>query len=299
MWAMAKRVFLFVTVNILVLLTVSITFNILMALFGVQIGNQGAIFFFYSLLGMGGAFFSLATSRIMAKMMLGVRVLETSTTDPVERQLVEIVHGLAKRARLPKLPEVGIYDSAEVNAFATGPSKSRSLVAVSTGMLRQMNRQQVEGVLGHEVTHIANGDMVTMTLIQGVINTLVLILARLISIAVSNQFEERARPTIQFFLYLALQVVLSIFGSVVVNYFSRHREFRADAGGARLAGRENMVNALRALATIQRHGDAIDENHPALATLKISGHSRRMLAAMFSTHPPLGERILRLEKMAI
>lgn len=296
MWAMAKRVFLFMLVNVLVLLTVSITLNILLAVFGVQLSNQGTIFLFYSMLGMGGAFFSLATSRVMAKMMLGVRVLDPATQDPVERKLVEIVYGLARGARLPKLPEVGIYDSPEVNAFATGPSKARSLVAVSSGLLRQMNPQQIEGVLGHEISHVANGDMVTMTLIQGVINTLVLIVARLIAIAVSNSFEERARPTIQFALYMALQVILSIFGSIVVNYFSRHREFRADAGGARLAGRDNMIGALRALSPV--YGE-VDDGHPALATLKISGHSRGLIAALFSTHPSLVERIHRLEQMHV
>lgn len=293
MWPIAKRITLFLIVNVLVLLTVTVTFNIVAGIFGIQLSDQGGILFFYSLMGMGGAFISLALSRIMAKSMLGVRVIDPKTTDTVERQLVDLVHSLARRAHLPKMPEVGIYQSPEVNAFATGPTKSRSLVAVSTGILERMNREEIEGVLGHEVAHIANGDMVTMTLIQGVINTLVLIVARAVSIFISSSFDERSRPMLQMLLFYALQIVLSIAGSVVVNYFSRLREFRADAGGANLAGREKMIHALRALSGVY---GVVDEGHQSLATLKISGHSRRMVSLLFSTHPPLDERIRRLEQ---
>lgn len=295
MFAIAKRVFLFMTVNLLVLLTLSITFNIVCAIFGIQIPNQVFIFAIYGLIGMGGAFVSLLFSRSMAKMALGVRVLDIQTQDTIEKQLIQIVHSLATKAGLKKMPEVGIYDSPEVNAFATGPSKSRSLVAISTGLLRQMNRDQIEGVLGHELSHVANGDMVTMTLIQGVINTLVLIVARMIATAVSNNFDERSRPTIQMLLYYALQMALSILGSGVVNYFSRLREFRADKGGANLAGKDRMIGALRALSGVY---GVVDDEHQALATLKISGHSKRMVALLFSTHPPLDERIRRLEASA-
>lgn len=293
MLAIAKRLFLFFAVNLLVLLTLSISFNIVCAIFGIQLSNQAPIFIFYGFIGMGGAIVSLLLSRIVAKMTLGVRVLDVNSPDPIERQLLEIVHSLATRAGLRKMPEVGIYDSPEVNAFATGPSKNRSLVAVSTGLLRQMNREQIEGVLGHELTHVVNGDMVTMTLIQGVINTLVLIVARLIATAISNNFEDRSRPAIQMLLYYSLQIALSLLGSIVVNYFSRAREFRADAGGARLAGKEKMIDALRALSGVY---GVVDDQHQALATLKISGHSRRMVSLLFSTHPPLDERIRRLEK---
>lgn len=295
MFAIAKRIFLFFVVNILVLLTLSITFNVVCAIFGIRIDNQLPLFIFYGFIGMGGAIISLLLSRIVAKMTLGVRLLQPNSADPVERQLVEIVYRLASKAGLRKMPEVGIYDSPEVNAFATGPSKNRSLVAVSTGLLQQMNREQIEGVLGHELSHVTNGDMVTMTLIQGVINTLVLILARLIATAVSSNFEERSRPTIQLLLYYALQMALSLLGSIVVNYFSRLREFRADAGGAHLAGREKMIGALRALSGVY---GMVDNEHQALATLKISGHSKRMVSLLFSTHPPLDERIRRLEQSA-
>ena len=164
---------------------------------------------------------------------------------------MQTVHALARSAGLPKLPEVGIYESDEVNAFATGPTKSRALVAVSTGLLNRMGSREVEGVLGHEVTHIANGDMVTMTLIQGVINAFVMFLSRVLAFVISQAMRSRddrdsGGGWLQFLLVMVFQIVFSILGSIVVCWFSRQREFRADAGGARLAGRENMINALRA-----------------------------------------------------
>ncbi len=294
MWAMGKRVFLFIVVNILILLTVTVTANIIMGLLGIEFGSLGGLLIFYSLFGFGGAFVSLAISRIIAKKMMGVQVIDPQTAQGHEAELLNTVYELSKRAGLPKMPEVGIYNSPEVNAFATGPTKSRALVAVSTGLLQRMNKDELEGVLGHEVAHIANGDMVTMTLIQGVINTLVLIAARLIAIAVSQNFEERSRPAIQLGLYFALQIVLSILGSLVVNYFSRAREYRADSGGARLTGKHKMIAALKALGRI--YNPETVEDHQGLATLKISGRpSRSMMAVLFSTHPPLEERIQALE----
>lgn len=296
MWAMAKRVFLFMIVNILVLTTVSITFNIVMNLLGIELSGQATMFVFYAFLGMGGAFISLGLSRIMAKMMMRVKVIDPRTASGSERELVEVVHELARRAKLPKMPEVGIYDSPEINAFATGPTKSRSLVAVSTGLLQRMDRNEVEGVLGHEVAHIANGDMVTMTLIQGVINTLVLILARIIATAASQSVDEKARPMVQMVLIIVLQILLSILGSLVVNYFSRAREYRADSGGARLTGKDKMLAALKALKS--NYGP-VDEEHPSLATLKISSGKGKTMAMLFSTHPPLEERIRQLEMARI
>lgn len=296
MRAMAKRIFLFAIVNILVLVTVSITFSIVMGLLGIQLGNEATIFVFYAFLGMGGAFISLGLSRIMAKMMMRIQVIDPVRAQGLERELLETVYDLAKRAGLSKMPEVGIYDSPEVNAFATGPTKSRALVAVSAGLLQKMRKEEVEGVLAHEVAHIANGDMVTMTLVQGVINTLVLILARIISVVVSQNFDERGRPAIQFGLFLALQIVLSILGSIVVNYFSRAREYRADSGGARLAGKDKMVAALKALSRMYGPTEVEEERmHESLATLKISGKPARSLAALFATHPPLQDRIQALE----
>jgi heat shock protein HtpX len=295
MWAFFKRIFLFIAVNALILLTLSIAFNVITNVLGYRVEGMNAIWLWYSLIGFGGAFINLAISRKIAKWSLGVQVIDPRTNNPAERQLVEMVHGLARRAQLPAMPEVGIYDSPEVNAFATGPTKARSLVAVSTGLLRQMDNSAVEGVLGHEVTHIANGDMVTMTLLQGVINTLVLIVARLIASVVSNQVEERSRYMVQMLTFYVLQIVLSLFGSLIVCYFSRHREYRADAGGARLAGRDHMLAGLKSLRHV--YGE-VDKDHPQMATLKISGAPGGFLA-LFATHPPLEDRIRRLESMAV
>jgi heat shock protein HtpX len=217
-------------------------------------------------------------------------------------RLVETVHGLARGANLPKLPEVGIYQSDEINAFATGPTRSRALVAVSTGLLQRMGSREVEGVLGHEVTHIANGDMVTMTLIQGVINSFVLFLSRILAFVVSQALRSRddregGGGALQYLLAIVFQIVLSILGSLVVLWFSRWREFRADAGGARLAGRQNMIDALRALQRLQAPevAQAEAQQHPAFQALKIAGPERRF-ARLFASHPPLEERIARLEQ---
>jgi heat shock protein HtpX len=239
----------------------------------------------------------------MAKWMMGVQVIPPETTDPTLRQLVETVHGLARGANLPALPEVGIYQSDEINAFATGPTKSRALVAVSTGLLQRMGTQEVEGVLGHEVTHIANGDMVTMTLLQGVINSFVLFLSRVLAFVVSQALRSRddrdsgGGGAFQFLFVILFQIVLSILGSLVVAWFSRWREFRADAGGARLAGRQNMIGALRALQRLNNPQvlAAEAQQHQAFQALKISG-PRRGFLALFASHPALEERIARLEQ---
>jgi heat shock protein HtpX len=226
---------------------------------------------------------------------MGVKIIDPHTSNAVERKLIDSVYSLAARAKLPKMPEVGIYDSPEVNAFATGPSKANSLVAVSTGLLHHMDAEAVDGVLGHEVAHIANGDMVTMTLIQGVINTMVLIVARVIAGVVAGNVEERSRPMVHLAVFFILQIVLSILGSMMVAYFSRRREFRADRGGAQIAGRDRMLSGLKSLRNV--YGE-VDDTHQELATLKISGHAGSFMALM-STHPPLEERIRRLETMPL
>ncbi len=295
MWAIAKRIVLFVAVNILVMLTLTIVLSVVQGVFGVQLQGFEGMVVIYSVIGFGGAFISLALSRVMAKWMMGVKVIDPNTQHPGERKLLETVYSLAQRAKLPAMPQVGVYESPEVNAFATGPTKSRALVAVSTGLLERMDNQAVEGVLGHEIAHVANGDMVTMTLIQGVINTLVLIVSRIVASLVASQASERARPMLEMVVFYALQIVLSIFGSMVVATFSRRREFRADAGGARLAGREHMLKGLRSLQGI--YGQ-VDDEHKALATLKISGHPGGLMA-LLATHPPLEERIRRLETMPL
>jgi heat shock protein HtpX len=290
---MFKRIGLFLVVNVLVVITISILLQVLgvrpyLTEFGIDYGQLAA---FCLVWGMGGAFISLALSRVLAKMMYGVKVIDPNRADRSAQELVRMVHDLSRAAGLPRMPEVGIYDSPEVNAFATGPTRGRALVAVSTGLLRRMDRDELEGVLGHEVAHVANGDMVTMTLVQGVINAFVMFLARVIAFAITRG-DRDSRGT-QFLITMVLQVVLSIFGSMVVAWFSRYREYRADAGGARLAGRERMIGALQALRS---GADVVDESAPeGLAAFKISGRPSRF-AALFSTHPPIEQRIARLRQ---
>lgn len=289
---MAKRVILFVTVNLAIVATISIALSLL----GVRPYLEGRginytqLAVFCALWGFGGAFVSLALSRVMAKWTMGVRLIVPTTTDSREAELISKVHALSAAANLPQVPEVGIYESDEINAFATGPSKARSLVAVSTGLLRKMNEKEIEGVLAHEVAHIANGDMVTMTLIQGVVNAFVMFLARVIGFFTSQFVEEEKRPMVQFGVVLGAEILLGIAGMLIVARFSRSREFRADSGGAQLAGNHTMIAALRALA---RAYQPQNEPQPALATLKISGKSGGFLK-LFSTHPNLEDRIQHL-----
>jgi len=228
-------------------------------------------------------------SRWIAKRATGVRLVDGRTGNSQVDGLYETVARLTRQANLP-MPEVGVYESPEVNAFATGPSKSRSLVAVSTGLLRSMRPDEVEGVLAHEVAHIANGDMVTMTLLQGVMNAFVMFFARVIAYALTRSNDSRNNNGSYYLIVIVLQLVLGILGSLVVNWFSRYREFRADHGGATLAGRERMIGALRRLAA---NHELVDTQQQALATMKINGG--RSWATLFSTHPPLAERIAALE----
>jgi heat shock protein HtpX len=239
---------------------------------------------------MGGAFISLQISRWSAKRMLGVKLVDGQTGNAELDRLYNTVGNLTRAANLP-MPEVGYYDSPEVNAFATGPSKSRSLVAVSTGLLSKMGPGEVDGVLAHEVTHIANGDMVTMTLLTGVINAFVMFFSRIIARIVASAVDDRYARMVQFLVTIALDIALGILGSLVVAWFSRQREFRADAGGAQLAGSNNMVGALRRLMQTQQ---LLDNSQPALNTMKISGGP----LSLFATHPPLEIRIARLEGRA-
>jgi heat shock protein HtpX len=299
---MAKRIFLLLAVNVLVMITISIILGLLHVGQLFPSGGLEGLAVFCLIWGFAGAFISLGLSRIMAKWMMGVKVIPPETSDPTLRELVETVHGLARGAGLPKLPEVGIYESDEVNAFATGPTRSRALVAVSSGLLRRMGQREIEGVLGHEVTHIANGDMVTMTLVQGIINAFVMFLARVLAFVVSQAMRSRddrdsGGGWIEFLLIQVFQIVFSILGFIVVCWFSRWREFRADAGGARLAGRASMIGALQALRRLHdpEAEAAAAQQSRAFQSLKISGRAGGF-AALFATHPPLEERIARLEQ---
>ncbi|MBK7844656.1 MAG: protease HtpX [Bdellovibrionales bacterium] len=297
--AWAKRIGLFIAVNLLVMVTISLILNMLgVKPYLTQYGlDYQSLMIFCLVWGMGGAFISLALSRIMAKWTMGVQIIDLDTRDFEQRELLQMVHDLAKSAHLPAMPQVGIYDSPEVNAFATGPTKSRSLVAVSNGLLQSMKREEIKGVLGHEIAHIANGDMVTMTLIQGVVNAFVMFLARAIAFALvmaGNKSEDRegsGAPIAYYVVQFVLEIVFMILGSMVVAWFSRYREFRADKGGARLAGRQNMIQALQGL---QRTFEEVDPAaQPSIQALKISGRPVGIMR-LFSTHPPLEERIERL-----
>lgn len=298
----AKRISLFIVVNLLVVATLSIVLSLILHLLGprvrMQEGSLQMLMLFCLVWGMGGAFLSLAMSRLMAKWFMGVKIINPASNDRAQRELVQMVHTLAQRAGLTTMPQVGYYESDDVNAFATGPTKSRSLVAVSTGLLQRMGRGEVEGVLAHEVAHIANGDMVTMTLIQGVINAIAMFLARILAFAVSNAIrsrDDRGSYWLQFILVQVFQVILSLLGAIVVCWFSRWREFRADAGGAAYSSRTNMVGALRALQRMHETPATAEAAGPAsFQALKISGRPSGFLR-LFSTHPPLEERIARLE----
>ena len=292
--AITKRIFIFFLVNILILTTIALTWSIAASYFGINPNGYMGLMILCLAFGMGGAFISLFLSKKIAKWTMKITILDPQKTqDPRMQELVEQVHRMSVAAGLPKMPEVGIYDSAEVNAFATGPSKRNSLVAVSTGLLHRLGKDEVEAIIGHEVAHIANGDMVTMTLIQGIINTLVMFAAHIIARIVASQVDEKFSWIVHLASVIILQIALSILGSIAVNYYSRRREFRADAGGAKLAGRGKMISALRALVDSQH---LIDPRQEGLASLKISGVQKSQLARLFSTHPPLEERIRRLER---
>jgi heat shock protein HtpX len=298
-----KRIFFFALMNILVMLTITVVLGLLRVGQFFPKGGLAGLAVFCLVWGFTGALISLALSRVMAKWMMGVQVVPPDTNDPALRDLVATVHELARGAGLPTMPEVGIYESPEVNAFATGPSKARSLVAVSTGLLQRMGSREVAAVLGHEVTHISNGDMVTMTLLQGVINSFVYFLSRVLAFVITQTMRSRDddRDTgggaMQWILSILFQMVFSVLGFMLLMWFSRWREFRADAGGARLAGRENMINALTTLGRL--HDPEIESAAasaaPAFQALKISG-PRGGFMALFASHPPLEERIAALER---
>ena len=291
---MAKRVVLFLVTNLAIVLTLSLIMGVLGV--GRYVGpngiDLGSLAIFCFVWGMGGAMISLLISRWTAKRMTGVKLVNGRSGDASADWLYRTVEELTRKANLP-MPEVGIYPSDEVNAFATGPSKKKSLVAVSSGLLRSMQRNEVEGVLAHEVAHIANGDMVTMTLLQGIVNAFVMFLARIIAYALTSRGSRDDRGGAPSFMVVwMLEIVLGIIGMIVVSWFSRQREFRADHGGATLAGKADMLSALRRLGA---NRGLIDPRHEALATMKISGK----WSGLFSTHPPLEQRIAVLERAQI
>jgi heat shock protein HtpX len=295
---MFKRFFLFVLTNILVMVTVSIVLSVL----GVNhyITATGfdypTLMIFCLVWGFVGSGISLLMSKFMAKSMMGVQIVDDRGQ---YGDLVRKVHALSRAAGLTKMPEVGVYESPEVNAFATGPSRNNSLVAVSTGLLNQMNADEVEGVLAHEVAHIANGDMVTMALIQGVVNAFVMFFARIAALALQNVLrgdsEDDDRPAASGLAYhisvMVFEIAFSFLAMFIVAYFSRIREFRADEGGAKFAGKNKMVGALKRL---QQKIDFVDDSQDQVKAMKIS--SKKGLMSFLSTHPPLEDRIAALER---
>ena len=287
-----KRIVLFVATNLAIMVTLSIVLTLL-GIGGYRLPggglDYGALMVFCLVWGMGGAFISLAMSRFVAKRAMGVKLVDGRTGHEELDWLYATVRQQTDRAGLP-MPEVGYYESPEVNAFATGPSKKRSLVAVSTGLLRSMRRDEVEGVLAHEVSHIANGDMVTMTLIQGVVNAFVMFFARIIANIARNAVDEKVSYLVGIVTTIVLDIAFGVLGMMIVAWFSRAREFRADAGAGALAGKGKMIAALQRL---QQNTQMVDTSNPSLATMKIAG--ARGMMALLSTHPPLEDRIAALK----
>jgi heat shock protein HtpX len=288
------RILLLVITNMAVLLLASVTLNLLGV--GPWLGARGIEFgpllAYGAVIGFGGAFFSLLISKWMAKRTMGVVVIDAPRNE-VEAWLVETVRREAGAAGIG-MPEVGIFDSPEPNAFATGASRNAALVAVSTGLLQRMERTEVEAVLGHEVTHVANGDMVTLTLIQGVVNTFVFVLSRVVGSIVDRALrgdnEDRGPGPAFFIATIVAQLLLGLLANMVVMWFSRRREFRADAGGAHLAGTAAMISALEALKA--RDTSGLPDGMQAFG---IAGGERpSAFARLFMSHPPLDERIAAL-----
>lgn len=295
--SMFKRIFLFMLTNILVLVSVSIFLRVLGV--GHYLTAQGidysALMIFCLVWGFAGSGISLLLSKFMAKTMMGVQIVDDRGT---YSELVRKVHMMARQAGISKMPEVGIYNSPEVNAFATGPTKNNALVAVSTGLLQQMNADEVEGVLAHEIAHVANGDMVTLALVQGVVNAFVMFFARIAAFALQNAMRgdrDDDRPVASGFAYhisvMVFEIFFSFLGMFVVAYFSRIREYRADKGGAQYAGKYKMIAALKKL---QQKVNFVDDSQDSLKAMKIA--SNKGFMNFLSTHPSLEDRIAALER---
>jgi heat shock protein HtpX len=284
--SMFKRVGLFLLTNLAVLALVSVVMSIL----GVNPQQFGGLLIFAALFGFGGAFFSLLISKWMAKRATGAHVIETPRNE-AEQWLLSTVQRQAQAAGIG-MPEVAIYDAPEINAFATGANRNKALVAVSTGLLRAMDRDEAEAVLGHEVSHVANGDMVTMALLQGVLNTFVIVLARVVGRVIDGYLGGgRDSPGLGYYaIVFVLDMVFGLFASMIAMWFSRHREFRADAGGAALAGKPKMIAALERLA--QTYGESTLPKQ--VAAFGISGGVGSGLKRLLMSHPPLEERIAAL-----
>jgi heat shock protein HtpX len=291
-----KRIVLFILTNLAIVLVLSVAAQLtgLDAWLARQGSSLGALLAFAAFFGFSGALVSLALSKWIAKRAMGVRVIE-APAGPGEQWLIDTVRTLAQRSGVG-MPEVGIFESEQPNAFATGPRRDNALVAVSSGLLSSMDRSEIEAVLGHELTHVANGDMVTLTLIQGVVNTFVIFLSRIVGNIVDRSMsrDNDGRGPAYFVTVLVTQLVLGVLASMIVMWFSRQREFRADAGGARLAGREKMIGALERL---QRAHDQPLPSH--LTAFGIAGGEGAGWQRLFMSHPPIEQRIAALRSASI
>ncbi len=279
-----KRVFLFVATNLAILLVLGIVLSILMPVLGLDSASNGGLFFICAIFGMGGSFLSLLMSKWIAKRSVGAYVIEKPRNQE-ESWLVDTVRRQAEMAGIG-MPEVAIYDSPEINAFATGANRNNALVAVSTGLLRNMTADEAEAVLGHEVSHVANGDMVTLTLIQGVLNTFVYFFARVVANIVNRGNNS---VFVYFMTVMAFQAIFGILASIIVMRFSRYREYRADSGGANLAGRQKMIAALQRLQSNHQESQLDGQ----LTAFGITG--KRSWAELFMSHPPIEKRIAALQ----
>ena len=289
---MFKRIFFFVLTNVAVLAMISIVMYVLRTFFGINIPPGGLV---YALIfGFAGSIISLMMSKFVALRAVGGQVI-TQPRNAQEQWLIEVVGRQAQQAGI-KMPDVALYDSPEVNAFATGPSRNNSLVAVSTGLLNKMTADEAEAVLAHEVSHVANGDMVTMMLIQGVLNTFVILLSRAVANVVAGGRDgENASGLAYFGIVFVLQILFGLLASVVQMWFSRHREFRADHGGASLAGRQKMIAALERL----RSQHQPEDTPKTIAAFQINGRYTSGLRELFMTHPPLEKRIAALQSSTV
>lgn len=280
-----KRIFLFLATNFAIMLVLGTVASIAMPLLGIDGQGLGGMLFMCAIFGMGGSFISLAMSKWIAKRSVGAQVIE-QPSNPTERWLVETVQRQAQQAGIG-MPEVAIYQSPDINAFATGMNKNNALVAVSTGLLNSMSKDEAEAVLGHEVSHVANGDMVTLTLIQGVVNTFVMFFARIAASVVSSALSrgnDGLKHVIYFAATMIFQIIFGILASVIVMWFSRQREYRADAGGASLAGRQKMIAALQRLQSAH-------EESRLDGQLTAFGINGKKSSELFMSHPPLEKRI--------
>ncbi len=292
-----KRIFLFLVVN----LAIIVILGAVVSIFGIRpyLTPYGldlkSLAIFAAIIGFTGSFISLFLSKVTAKWMMKVRVIR-DPRDNAEAKLTQVISGISQKIGIA-MPEVGIYPSPEVNAFATGWSRNHSLVAVSEGLLREMDDKELEGVLAHEMAHIANGDMVTMTLVQGILNTFIIFAARVVAFFVGKLLSKNddIGHLSYFLLSILFEIVFGILASILVFAYSRRREFRADEGGARFVGKMKMIAALKKLGQLSQK---IDTRQKSLATMKISDKKSRF-GKIFSTHPSIEERIERLQKAAI